>query len=228
MRAQLETQAALIKSSEQYSHSLIYTLEYERKRLSKEFHDSIGQNILVIRNSILKLRKKYPDPVLGKKFMELATITSETLVEIREISQNLRPTTLDTIGLTASLESMIHKLNQANDIVFDLDCPEPIDGFISKDLEINLYRIVQELTTNIVKHSGASQAAIIIRLEDGPLLVAIKDNGRGFDAVAIAGVNLGNGMSGVKERVNILKGKMLLRTALNEGTTTYITIPKAL
>jgi two-component system, sensor histidine kinase LadS len=221
----LALQITLLQSSEQYSQSLISTLENERKRLSSEFHDSIGQNLLVIRNRILLMLKQNYTPVQKDKLEGLAAITSETLDEIRVISQNLRPTTLDTIGLTASLNNMIERLKRSTDIKIDFNCPNTIDNIIPKDLEINIYRILQELTNNILKHSKASTATITIALQKHLLLIEIKDDGIGFDGGGKAISNTGNGLSSIKERVKILRGGMIIASKIQKGTSIDIKIP---
>jgi len=225
VQEQSAMQLALIKTSEHYSHSLINTIEDERKRLSKEFHDSIGQNILVLRNSMLKMLKGNADSNQQTKFNELLEITAETLEEIRQISQNLRPTTLDTIGLTASISSMIYKLNEVEETSFTFNCSVSIDQLIDKDHEINIYRIVQELTSNILKHAKATEVTVTFQIEQTSLILVVQDNGIGFNT---ANSNRGNGLSSIKERVNILKGQLLYRTGIDQGTTTTITIPRQL
>ena len=228
VKEQSTLQLAMIKTSEHYAHSLINTIEEERKRLSKEFHDSIGQNILVLRNSMLKMLKGNPDSNQQSKFNELLAITAETLEEIRQISQNLRPTTLDTIGLTASISSMIYKLNEVEETTFTFNCPISIDQLIDKNHEINIYRIVQELTNNILKHAKASTVTITFRIEPTSLILDVQDNGIGFNYQTLASSNLGNGLSSIKERVKILKGQVHYATGINQGTTTTITIPRQL
>ncbi len=224
-KERLELQSTLLASSEQYSQSLISTLENERKRLSSEFHDSIGQNLLVIRNRILlMLRQNYTDPQ-KEKLDGLATLTSETLDEIRAISQNLRPTTLDTIGLTASLNNMMERLKRSTEIKIDFICPKNIDEIIDKELEINIYRILQELTNNVLKHSKANQTTVTITQDVHQILIQIKDDGVGFDTQTKITNSTGNGFTSIKERVKILRGDMTVVSELQKGTVVDIKIP---
>ncbi len=224
-RERLTMQETLLETSEQYSQSLINTLENERKRLSAEFHDSIGQNLLVIRNQILLMLKQNYNAVQKEKLDGLAAITSETLDEIRTISQNLRPTTLDTIGLTASLNNMMERLKRSTEIKIDFYCPQNIDEIIAKDLQINVYRILQELTNNVLKHSKARNCNIEITKKSNQILVTIKDDGVGFDIQKNGIMNTGNGFSSIKERVKILKGDMNILSESEKGTIVNIKIP---
>ncbi len=223
-KERLALQSSLLTASEQYSQSLINTLENERKRLSSEFHDSIGQNLLVIRNRILLMLKQNYTDNQKEKLDGLAAITSETLDEIRAISQNLRPTTLDTIGLTASLNNMIERLKRSTDMSIDFVCPQSIDEVINKELEINIYRILQELMNNVLKHSKANEAIITIIQRGNLLLLQIKDDGVGFDVQKKTITNTGNGYSSIKERVKILKGEMTIVSKIEEGTVVNIKI----
>ena len=224
-KERLALQTSLLESSEQYSQSLISTLENERKRLSSEFHDSIGQNLLVIRNRILLMLKQNYTAVQKEKLDGLATITSETLEEIRTISQNLRPTTLDTIGLTASLSNMVERLKRSTEIKIEFICPQNIDEIVAKDLQINVYRILQELTNNVLKHSKAGIATITIQQQAHQLLMQVKDDGVGFDTQKSGKLNTGNGFSSIKERVKILKGDMKIISENQKGTIVNIKIP---
>jgi two-component system, sensor histidine kinase LadS len=222
---QLMLQTTLLAASEQYSQSLISTLENERKRLSGEFHDSIGQNLLVIRNRILLMLKQNQTNGQKEKLDGLAAITSETLDEIRDISQNLRPTTLDTIGLTASLSNMLARLKRSTEIKIEVVCPQNIDEIVAKELEINVYRILQELMSNVLKHSKASHATVTITQNGHQLLIQIKDDGVGFDTLKMALTNAGNGFTSIKERVKILRGDMTINSEIQKGTTVDIILP---
>jgi two-component system, sensor histidine kinase LadS len=224
-KERLALQITLLQSSEQYAQSLINTLENERKRLSSEFHDSIGQNLLVIRNRILLLLRQNYTAVQKEKLEGIASITSETLDEIRIISQNLRPTTLDTIGLTASLNNMMERLKRSTDIKIDFNCPHTIDDIIPKDLEINIYRILQELTNNVLKHSKANLTTVTINRLYQHIMIEVKDDGVGFDTGKKVNANMGNGLSSIKERVKILKGEMTIMSEKQKGTIVNIKIP---
>jgi two-component system, sensor histidine kinase LadS len=222
---QIALQTTLLAASEQYSRSLISTLENERKRLSGEFHDSIGQNLLVIRNRILLMLKQNQTNGQKEKLDGLAAITSETLDEIRDISQNLRPTTLDTIGLTASLSNMLARLKRSTEIKIDFVCLGNIDEVVAKELEINVYRILQELMNNVLKHSKASHATVTITQNEQQLLIQVKDDGVGFDTQKTALNNAGNGFTSIRERVKILRGDMKIVSEIQKGTMVQVMIP---
>lgn len=218
-------QQSLLTSSALHSQSLIFTLETERKRMAHEFHDSIGQNLLVIRNRVLLLLKKDMLPTHTEVLNGLAAITSETLDEIRTIAQDLRPSTLDTIGITASIKLMIDKIQKSTSVIIKLVFEEGIDDVLPKDTEINFYRILQELLNNLLKHAKATHATVVIEKTASQLKLYVKDNGIGFDTKLKIASGIGNGLSGIKERVNILKGIITIKSYLYKGTAITVIIP---
>lgn len=217
--------ADLLRASEQHSQSLITTLENERKRLSGEFHDSIGQNLLVIRNRILMMLKGKLPEGHSDKLNGLAAITSETLEEIRAISQDLRPSTLDSIGLTASLANMMVRLQKSTAIEIHYSCKISLDELVHKDKEINIYRILQELMNNTLKHSKATKATVIIEKRADQLSIMLSDDGVGFDTNQSFVSGTGNGLSGIKERIKILNGGISFDSGSQKGVDIKINIP---
>lgn len=219
-------QNSLLKISEQHSQSLILTLENERKRISSEFHDSIGQNILVIRNRILLMIKKDNLPSFQtEKLNNLASLTSETLEELRVIAHDLRPSTLDSIGLTVSIQQMVDKVKKSTFISINFICETNIDNLLPKNMEINFYRILQELFNNLLKHSKATQSKIVIFLNKNSLIIHFTDNGIGFDKNNNVFMKNTNGLSNINDRVNILNGTIFIESEINKGTFIEIIIP---
>ncbi len=218
-------QADLLKTAERYSQSLIHTLENERSRMASEFHDGIGQNILVIRNRILMMLKRDKlTPQQIEKLDGLALITSETLDELRSIAQDLRPTMLNSIGITASLLHLVDKIKKSTSIKINYSCPKSIDNLLDSTLDINFYRILQELFNNLLKHSQATEANVYIYKKYNHLILEMNDNGIGFDSKNTSAFGFGNGLSGIKERINILKGTILFNNA-SPGTQIFVKIP---
>ncbi len=220
-----ELQQSLLNTSALHSQSLIFTLENERKRMAHEFHDSIGQNLLVIRNRLLLMLKKDLIPTQIDTLNGLAHITSETLDEIRTIAQDLRPSTLDTVGITASIKLMVDKIQQSTNINIKVIFNDGIDDILPKDTEINFYRILQELLNNLLKHAKATHATVLIEKTETQIRLFFKDNGCGFDTKLKIASGIGNGLSGIKERVNILKGEVIFNSVLYKGTTINVIIP---
>ncbi|MGI8639393.1 MAG: sensor histidine kinase [Pyrinomonadaceae bacterium] len=150
-----------------FTQQLIEYQENERKRIAVELHDSIGQSLIVIRNrALMGLDTPDKHERLIAQMEEISDAAADSIKEVREIAHNLHPYQLEHLGLTTALETMIEAVENATEIQFDSQIDD-LDDTLSKDAEINLYRIVQESLNNVVKHSGASKVDISLR-EGGP------------------------------------------------------------
>lgn len=225
---------------EAFARQLIASQEQERKRLAAELHDGLGQNLLTIRNWARMGLKMLPAEDAAQKFLnEIADTTALTIEDVRQMAQNLRPSQLERLGLTNTLEYMVRNVARASGIAFTTEL-DNIDGLLPSESEINLFRVVQECANNVVKHSGASRARLVIKRSASGLNLSCEDNGHGFvmtvserreaDGVATpltensAPLAKGFGLRWMQERVNLLGGKMTIRSAPGEGTTVLIEI----
>ncbi len=217
MRRRQDEQAA-------FSRRLIESQEAERKRIAAELHDSLGQSLLVIKNRAL-LGGMSPDDqgTAKEQFDEISLAASQAIDEARRIAYDLRPYHLDRLGLTQSLEEMIERVAASTSIRFTVNLPL-LDGVFSKEGEAIFYRIVQESVSNIVKHSGTSEAVVAIRREEDAVTLTIRDNGKGFSTAGSSGSG-GFGLIGLAERVQMLGGTYALDTAPGRGTAITVTAP---
>jgi ligand-binding sensor domain-containing protein/signal transduction histidine kinase len=210
---------------EAFSRRLLESQEAERKRIAAELHDSLGQNLLIIKNRAL-LGLAEPPELMREQLDEISAATSQAIEEVREIAYNLRPYQIDRLGLTRSIEAMLKKVAVASGIRFSAEVA-PLRGVFSKEAEINLYRIVQEGVNNIVKHSGATEARVSIKRGERDVVLLIEDNGKGFaveQPTAAEAGKPGFGLAGLAERVRILRGSHKVESVLGKGTTITITI----
>jgi signal transduction histidine kinase len=199
---------------ELYSHQLLLSQEKERQRISKELHDSIGQNMLFIKNQMIK-----------NNDLRLMSSVDETLEEVRNISKDLYPNQLEKYGLIAAVDALAEKVKESSNVFvsFDLDA---IDKNISADKQINFYRIIQECITNALKHADASALRITASQMNGNLELVIQDNGKGFDKEILSKkAQLSFGLLNLEERVKHLKGRLILETSPGKGTKYIFSIP---
>ena len=204
-----------------FARQLLASQETERQRIAAELHDSLGQNLLVIKNRALLNAMTLPDERVRAQFTEFSDAVSQTLEEVRSISYDLRPSHLDQLGLRTALVAMIEKVAASSPIQLTHELDECDRCFAPGD-DIMLYRIVQECLNNILKHSGATQAQIRLRVHAGQSLLTIHDNGRGFRLDGNAHVGLG--LQGIAERARILGGAHTIQTAPGQGTTVTVRI----
>ncbi|MCL4551361.1 MAG: sensor histidine kinase [Bacteroidetes bacterium] len=209
-------------TQEQFAHYLISSQENERKWIAMELHDSIGQDLLIIKNNLLAGIQEESNPQKLSQYIQSASnITSQALQDVRAIAQNLRPQFLDELGLTTSLESITEKIAASSEIEFEVSI-EQIDSLIPAGQEINVFRIVQESLNNIIKHSGASKASITVKKNDDRIELLIEDNGKGIKENYN---RTGSGLTGMKERAFMLGGKLEITPRPGGGTKVYLEIP---
>lgn len=215
---------------EEFSRRLLASQETERARIAGELHDSLGQNLLVIRNRVALAQQQSGQPLkLAEQLGEAAAITLDAIREVREISQNLRPFQLDELGLTKAVAAMVRKLASASPIQFHCDLAE-IRGVPIPEFEINLYRIVQECLNNVVKHSQATQCTVTLARTAEGVRVVVDDNGRGWNVAEVMGqgiVRSGFGLAGITERVRTLRGRVDFTARPGGGTRVTVTVPLA-
>lgn len=210
---------------QQYTHNLISSQEQERRRIAAELHDSLGQDLLIIKNQT-SLALKKQDSEKTKKLMQISNVAEEAIKNVRQISHNLHPYQLEKVGLTNALKAMAEKVNEASNITFECEI-ENIDGLLPSEHEINCFRIVQELLNNIIKHSQAKQAWIKIKRIKQKIEIGVRDNGIGFNYEKLLNEKQGFGLIGIQERIEIIKGKLKIKSNQESGTTFLIIIPIA-
>lgn len=213
-----QTQAA----QREFSRLLIKGQEQERQRIAAELHDSIGQDLVVIKNRALLALKAAGTPERVRAELEqISEIISDTLNEAREIAHNLRPYQLDRLTFTAAIRAAVAKASESSDIRFVTEAGD-VDGLLTPEAEINLYRIVQEALSNILKHSGATEAGVRVSAVRGQVRSEISDNGRGLKRVEDS---QGFGIRSMAERARLLGGSLEISSQPGAGTTLVITTP---
>jgi len=209
---------------EEFTKKLIESQENERKRVAAELHDSLGQDLLIIKNKALVSIKKTNDLEKFKKEMnEISDLTSATLNDVREISYNLRPYELDRLGLTKTIESMIERANNSTNINFVADI-DNIDKVFIPEIEINIYRIIQESLNNIIKHSEAKEVTVVVNRTGKEIHIEISDDGKGFDIrkYKMNSKRNGFGLKGIEERVKLMNGEFNIESKEGKGTVVEI------
>ena len=211
-----------------FSQQLLESQESERKRIAYELHDSLEQYMLVARNNaLLGADMAATGSAIKERFDDVTSMASQALEEVRRISHNLRPSQLDELGLKDALEAMIESVANSSEIVFSAEIDPIDDGALSKEAEMNLYRIAQECISNILKHSDATEAEVKLRRDGRKVRLVIKDNGKGFisDSTKPAEVHRrGFGLTGISERARMMGGKETVYSVPGKGTTITVTI----
>jgi signal transduction histidine kinase len=166
---------------------------------------------------------------IKEKFQDISSIATRTIKEVRLISYGLRPDELDHLGLTKSLIAIVNEIADLGTIRCEAAI-DNIDNLLAPDLEINLYRVVQEGLNNILKHSHASCARVTLRKMEHAICLTIRDNGQGFvpiDGHQQTSFGHGFGMTTMRERIRILGGQLQVNSKRGQGTTIEALIPIA-
>jgi signal transduction histidine kinase/ligand-binding sensor domain-containing protein len=212
---------------EQFSRSLIDSQEAERQRIAADLHDSLGQDLMLIKNRLLLLTAGFGKTAdLPTQVAEISRTTSRAIAEVRAISAALRPPDLEHIGLTRAIQWIVEKVGEVSQTKFSTEL-DFIDGLLQSDQEIQLYRIIQEGLNNVVKHAHAKQAILEVKREPHELRVSLYDDGQGFEPLrprTSAGTASGFGLSSMTERAKVLGGLLDLQSTPGRGTRLTITI----
>lgn len=201
------------------SNAMLEGEERERQRVGRDLHDGLGGTLAGIKINLSDVVANNSgagnDTELGKIIAQL----DNSVNDLRSIARNLMPETLLKFGLQTALKDLCETFNNSGlKITLQLiDIQESMEVAV----KINIYRIIQEILSNTVRHSGASQLLLQCSQNESVFLITAEDNGRGFDANA-ADNTKGIGLSNIRNRVALLHGKMDLNTAVNEGTSINI------
>lgn len=201
---------------EHFAVQLLNSQETERQRLAKELHDSVGQNILFIKN---QLQNNDADK---EKLLQSVDVALE---EVRNISKDLYPNQLEKYGLAAAVEALGEQVKESSGIFVSSDM-QGIDESLNKNVQINFYRIIQEFVNNTMKHANATAIRITAQQTKDEIILTVQDNGKGFDKASLESkANKSFGLLNMEERVKMLKGKFDIESEIGKGTKTTFTIP---
>ncbi|HZS45458.1 MAG TPA: two-component regulator propeller domain-containing protein [Blastocatellia bacterium] len=215
------------KAQEMFSQRLIDSQESERKRIAAELHDSLSQNIVIIKNrALLSLSTPDDHERAIEQIEEIAEAANQSLTEVREIAHNLRPFQIDRLGMTKAIEAMANKITATTAVRVKTHL-DVIDGLLTPEMEIHLYRIIQESLNNIIKHAAASEAEVTI-IKSGQIIeIIIQDNGCGFVPASRGESRNGGGFGllGLTERARILGCIPVIQSSPGSGTRIELSIP---
>ena len=214
---------------EQLLGKLIQAQEEERKKMAAEIHDTIAQSLVGILTKVQTCRSLVKkDPALvAERLTELKNLVSENVKEVREIIFNLRPSSLDDLGLIPSLENYIKRFERETGIFVEFLINNR-ERRLATTSETAVFRIIQEALTNVKKHSKADRVLVRLTLEPKMVSLRISDNGEGFDWDEVTERFLrgdSHGLQGMKERVSLLGGSFKVSTEKGKGCIVTAQLP---
>ncbi len=222
---QMNIYQKLLKES---SAHLTQILEEERCKFAAFLHDSIGQDLLLIRLGIVNIKKNITVAKLNFEFSDVIKQLDAAITEVKEISRSIRPLNIDELGLMTVLASMCRNVAKESDIRASLQLPD--DNLkLEKDLDVCLYRVTQEALNNIIKHSRANNFSVKLKADDSTVTLIISDDGIGFNPTLLFKdkyVSDGMGLINMQERVERLNGTFHIDSTINSGTVIIADFPQ--
>jgi signal transduction histidine kinase len=204
--------------------------EQERRRWARELHDETLQELAALKMLLSGARRSDDPARLDRAVGQGVTMIAESIANLRALISDLRPASLDELGIQPAVEALVERVRAQSGLAVDLDIDLAFEQRRSErrhvpDLEITVYRLVQEALTNIVKHAGASHVTVRIadpQEEPGRLLIEVSDDGDGFDPGT---AYTGFGLLGMQERLALMNGELHVESVAGEGTRLLARLP---
>jgi len=196
----------------------------QRRRFARELHDGINQLMVSVKFRVElglnKLRKQ--DETAEEDLAKGIDVLNQAIQEVRRISHDLRPSLLDDLGLTSALKSLLDEYEERTGIAVETELDFPKER-LPEDIEITLYRVVQEALCNVEKHSGADEVRLKTWVQGGYIWTTLKDNGEGFAVSASS--DGGIGLRNMHDRIELLSGEFMLNSERGQGTELKVKLP---
>jgi len=212
------------------TQQVVATQEEERRRLSRELHDELGQVLSVLKISLEMLQRDMPPdmPQIRQPVAEAIELADDLIGQMRFLAYDLRPPALDTLGLSPALERFCRDFAQRTKLTITYTGTKLPP--LSETVSVTFYRLLQEALTNVIRHAQAQKVKVILTYDDQQLMLSITDNGRGFDTHTVLAASTrpqGMGLLGMRERVELLGGSLEIEAKSGQGTrlTASILIP---
>ena len=198
--------------------------ETERRTISRELHDQVGQTLNALLVDAANLAKRIPEEdSISRRYLDnIRTFADSSVNSLRDIALLLRPSMLDDLGLIPALEWQAREVSRRSGIKVKVEA-EKVPDSLPDAVRTCVYRVVQETLQNVSRHSGARSATVTVRQADGSLELTVEDDGHGFDPVRTRGL----GLLGMEERVKQLGGRLEIQSQPDKGTRLHVTLPIA-
>ena len=199
--------------------------EEERKRVARELHDQAGQVLTVLQLGLAQLERESTSEHTKKQVASLRSLSVETMQTIRNLALDLRPSALDELGLIPALLDYVRDFSRRVGIPIEMEATR-VEQRLPPELEVALFRVIQEGLTNIAKHSRASHGWVSLQIRDRAVEVSVRDDGVGFDAdKVIHSPQRSLGLFGMRERVELMGGNFTVESRPGAGTRLHIVVP---
>jgi PAS domain S-box-containing protein len=208
------------------SSRLMTLQDEERRRIAREIHDGLGQELAAAKMILDGILSKDSSPVMRQSAADASQLVDRAIKQVRTISHLLHPPLLDEVGLVSALRWYLEGLSERSGIEIRLSVDPPDLGRLRSELETAIFRIIQEALTNMFRHSGAHNGQVSLKESEGRIMVTVRDDGKGVEeqVIQLRPDSVGVGIGGMRQRVNELGGSLRLANA-NPGTIVEVVIP---
>jgi PAS domain S-box-containing protein len=207
---------------------LVGAQEEERRRISRELHDHLGQHLAALILGLQELRESAAEGVDRSRLLQLQLLANAMASEVHDFALELRPAVLDDLGLYSALEQYAEQWSARHDIPVEMHAAGLAEQRLPPAIEIALYRIAQEGLTNVARHAAAAHVSLIVERTDDGVQLILEDDGRGFPVDAVPRDPLGTrrlGLVGMRERAALAGGTLDIESSPGRGTTLFARIP---
>jgi signal transduction histidine kinase len=207
------------------SARMIEQHEDERRRLSRELHDETAQVFSAVKMELGVLREAVSDAQAGRLDQVLGLIDTG-IRSIRSVTNDLRPSLLDDLGLLPALRSLVADFSSRSGVVTEVAAPGALPP-LSEEAELALFRALQEALSNVLRHAGAHAVDVCLTVDEGRVVLEVRDDGRGPPGVAPERLEQGGhmGLAGMRERINALGGSVRFAGRPGAGATLKVVVP---
>ncbi len=210
-----------VLAKDRATQTLLLGQEIERRRLAKEIHDGVGPNMSTLKLQIDAVKRKLKDEDAINALEKVNTAISEIATDIRQISHDLMPNSLIDFGIVTALSNFSNRITETGEVVVVYESNIE-DGYLTKEHDLNIFRIVQELVNNALKYSNCTTIEISLKELDGKLIIVVKDDGNGMASnISDKGIGLNN----VNSRVDSLQGTISIDSEKGKGVSVIIELP---
>ncbi len=225
---QTERQLARAENAEEelrrLSRQIVHAQEEERKAISRDLHDEVGQSLTALRMNLMNLAQHPPAGPSGLKdhLLDCSQLAEQSLRVIRDMAMGLRPSMLDDLGLGPALEWQARDFSRRSGLVVNLELEGPFEN-LPDPYRTGIFRVLQESLTNCARHAMAREVRVVLHHGPEKIQLLIQDDGKGFDPQNQS--HLGLGLLSIEERIRELQGEVSIDSAPNKGTRIIIELP---
>ena len=227
LQHQVQLRALQEQRQRQVLDATLQTQEEERRRVARDLHDDVGATLALVKLNVHQLIAPLDDKTQGQS---IKSTLDDVIGNVRRISHGLMPVLLEKMGLPKALEAMQRSLPATSGVELELICND-YNRRLEPKVELSLYRVVQELLNNTLKHADATKIVVQLQFSEKALNLTYTDNGTGFDYAELVNSQensgKGLGLMNLRARITILNGTFVFHSAENSGTKAEISVPIA-